>query len=903
MRMKKVFFSGLAGFLAGLGGFGLGAYFGYYFTSSYVLAAVEGASLGLCLGAYISALDWLTLRRIGRAARALLVGALVGAVGGGTGLVFSEVFFGVIKGGLAGRLAAWALAGSLIGFSYGLASFSSSRMKNGAAGGAIGGLVGGFLLYLATDLLRLGGAWGKCVGFLLLGSSIGYAVGLVEEILKKSWLVQLTGRGEGQEYSLDRSHVKLGRGSSCDIRILDDKQVAIRHVDLRRESDGTFTVTRGEDAPAVLVNKQAVSKKPLEDGDVIQLGSTKLLYREKQTGKSLSGVPAAGFLILAAVSIILLAVDGRCEAQPSASSPSYEVNVSRVDTKTFPDLSILVTVTDGVGQPVRGLNRENFVLLEDGKETTSFTVQPVGEGSQSSCDVVFVFDTTGSMSGEIEGVKRVCMDFAAALTKGNIDVRLGLVTYGDSIRQTYDPVSSSEVFKSWISRLSASGGGDSPENSLKALETAVQLQLRDEAQKAFVLITDAPPHEAINSRGRRLTTRRVDEEFIGFLQQSGVTVYSIAVDIHQYRSISSQTGGMFFHIQKDESEFMELVNTLGSILANQYNFRFKSRRPRMDGTWRGVSVRVVDRERVIGRGKTDYLTTGLTGGKLETGFRLPFLALFVLSFIFYLILPGIIENVTPGWAAGTMRGAGLLALSGSMEGKRFLLKGGRMTIGKGIEADLSLAEIDLVCIEKRSLGGYILRINGGGGIVQVNATAVSGECELHDGDVIKIGSKKFLFKAAVDTQRGVTPGGGDKLVPLDNLSGLGSFALVGECLQIGRSQDADICVEHSSVSRNHAELIKKEQGFVVRDVGSKNGTFVNDRRVTENLLKDGFTVRFGEVSFRIELARTPVPSSTEQAQSPPAAVAEKPSTPETCASCGTAFRPGGKFCPGCGKQA
>ncbi len=59
-----------------------------------------------------------------------------------------------------------------------------------------------------------------------------------------------------------------------------------------------------------------------------------------------------------------------------------------------------------------------------------------------------------------------------------------------------------------------------------------------------------------------------------------------------------------------------------------------------------------------------------------------------------------------------------------------------------------------------------------------------------------------------------------------------------------------VSLEHDvTVSRVHAVLENLGQAWSIRDVGSRNGTFVNGRRVTENLLKDGWRVRLGEVEF------------------------------------------------------
>jgi DNA-binding NarL/FixJ family response regulator len=71
-------------------------------------------------------------------------------------------------------------------------------------------------------------------------------------------------------------------------------------------------------------------------------------------------------------------------------------------------------------------------------------------------------------------------------------------------------------------------------------------------------------------------------------------------------------------------------------------------------------------------------------------------------------------------------------------------------------------------------------------------------------------------------------------------------------LLVGRDREADLRLDVSGVSRKHARLTVKEDGEVeVVDLGSKNGTFVNARRVDRASLREGDEVRFGEAVVRL----------------------------------------------------
>lgn len=69
-------------------------------------------------------------------------------------------------------------------------------------------------------------------------------------------------------------------------------------------------------------------------------------------------------------------------------------------------------------------------------------------------------------------------------------------------------------------------------------------------------------------------------------------------------------------------------------------------------------------------------------------------------------------------------------------------------------------------------------------------------------------------------------------------------------LVIGRSSEADFCIEHESISRQHCRIEATPEGYRVRDLQSTNGTYVNDRRVDVAYLRDGDQIRTGRVILK-----------------------------------------------------
>ena len=69
-------------------------------------------------------------------------------------------------------------------------------------------------------------------------------------------------------------------------------------------------------------------------------------------------------------------------------------------------------------------------------------------------------------------------------------------------------------------------------------------------------------------------------------------------------------------------------------------------------------------------------------------------------------------------------------------------------------------------------------------------------------------------------------------------------------ITIGRRPDCDVVVANSQVSRRHAHITGGAGAFVIADLGSTNGTYVNGVHVTEHVLKDGDRIELGEVVLR-----------------------------------------------------
>ena len=115
-------------------------------------------------------------------------------------------------------------------------------------------------------------------------------------------------------------------------------------------------------------------------------------------------------------------------------------------------------------------------------------------------------------------------------------------------------------------------------------------------------------------------------------------------------------------------------------------------------------------------------------------------------------------------------------------------------------------------------------------------------------------------------------------------------------LRIGRSPDNDIVVSDLSVSSHHAELHTVAGTYRIVDLGSHNGTFVNEQRVTVARLSEGDTVGLGDSTFRLagrDLQEL-IPAGEAQMPPAPGPGAPAPGPPEPSGPAPGVPAPGGE---------
>jgi DNA-binding winged helix-turn-helix (wHTH) protein len=125
------------------------------------------------------------------------------------------------------------------------------------------------------------------------------------------------------------------------------------------------------------------------------------------------------------------------------------------------------------------------------------------------------------------------------------------------------------------------------------------------------------------------------------------------------------------------------------------------------------------------------------------------------------------------------------------------------------------------------------------------------------------------FGYAFQAERtGASPGAPDTTGPIARLvSATAEVVLTSGENVLGREGEGIVVVKSTTVSRRHARIVIEANAAVVEDLGSKNGTYVNDRQVSgPTPVIDGDQVRLGSMLFTFRL---PQPSASTETQTSP----------------------------------
>ncbi len=186
-------------------------------------------------------------------------------------------------------------------------------------------------------------------------------------------------------------------------------------------------------------------------------------------------------------------------------------------------------------------------------------------------DVVFVLDTTGSMSGEIREVQERVRELAVSLAhaREGQEIRYGIVAYRDRgdayVTLPFNLTSDVGAAEGFLASLRADGGGDGPESVVAGIAVALREMSWSRSaavERQVYLIGDAPPHLDYSDQP-------TPEELIAEARAAGIVINTIGCrslpspGVEFFRALAYATEGRYQHIGRVARERAgELIDTL-----------------------------------------------------------------------------------------------------------------------------------------------------------------------------------------------------------------------------------------------------------------------------------------------------------------------------------------------------
>ena len=180
------------------------------------------------------------------------------------------------------------------------------------------------------------------------------------------------------------------------------------------------------------------------------------------------------------------------------------------------------------------------------------------------------------------------------------------------------------------------------------------------------------------------------------------------------------------------------------------------------------------------------------------------------------------------------------------QGFRTSLRPGMTTIGRASTNDVALAS--------DQISRHHARITCANGVCELedlnsfNGTFVNhGRVTvvvLNPGDRLRFGNVRLTYRLSEREEERAWLEAGGEMHPVPD-----------QGVTLGRSRRSDICLLDESVSRRHAQITLEDGSFVLTDLGSRNGTFVNGRPVRQHHLRDGDGIQVACSSLRFCIRR------------------------------------------------
>lgn len=182
----------------------------------------------------------------------------------------------------------------------------------------------------------------------------------------------------------------------------------------------------------------------------------------------------------------------------------------------------------------------------------------------------------------------------------------------------------------------------------------------------------------------------------------------------------------------------------------------------------------------------------------------------------------------------------------------------KITIGRAEENEITVKDSKASrfhCFLKHEAGRYIVVDLDSTNGTFVNEQRVEETIDLRNGDTVQVGDVGFLFEVFTPEPIMVAPAGQTvRLVWQENQIEQEKMIRSGG-LTIGRSQENDLVIKEQEASRYHCKIAPQAGAYILIDLDSTNGTFLNKERVVgSKALKNGDLIQIGKLGLQFEIS-------------------------------------------------
>jgi|GEM_PF-540736 len=265
------------------------------------------------------------------------------------------------------------------------------------------------------------------------------------------------------------------------------------------------------------------------------------------------------------------------------------VKILELDGSAFPKVKMILLVDRGCAM-IGSLEKDNLIIKENNTVVSVDDFSFSGNASDHKLDLAIVFDETTSMDNELADLKLKSKDLVQKIKSSNFDARYLMVTFnGTEVATRVNWTNDADSFRMAMGKLSVSSGNiNLPENSLDAIERALSLGFRSDAQKLMLVVTDEPSLQKGDGRSDSIYSM---EDVKSDLLNSGITLIAASPDFNdpdinpdvprsdlpkyaELRNLANQSNGIWIDI--NSKNFSSILEQIQGILTGTYVIEYTS---------------------------------------------------------------------------------------------------------------------------------------------------------------------------------------------------------------------------------------------------------------------------------------------------------------------------------------